>query len=135
MLLGVDWGEKRIGLAFSNGGTAAPLGVLEVGDRETVIKKIDKYCKELDVSKIIVGVPLSADGRDTVQSRDIKEFGKILEERSGTEVIFWNEALSSREALRKSIDAGKGKEQRSVLDDYSATLILQSYLNSQVDSV
>ncbi len=130
MFLGVDWGKKRMGLAYSSGDIAAPLKVLRVTNPSEAIADIASVCKELGIDKLVIGVPLDADGSETEQSKEIREFGKELKKRVGVEVAFWNEALTSKQALRGKIKSGQGKKRRESLDATAAAYVLQNYLDS-----
>ena len=95
------------------------------------MEKTANTCNELEIEKIIIGVPLNSEGEETPQSQKTREFGKQLQKLVGKEVVFWNEALSSKEALRIRISGGRGKKARRQLDSTSAAVTLQSHLNSQ----
>lgn len=116
-VLGVDWGEKRIGLALSEGKLAEPSGV--VGSIEELIG----IAREKGVEKIVLGLP---EGK---HKKRVEELGMRLEEELGVEVIFWGEVLSTEAALKAVIEAGKGKKARQKLDALAAAILLQEYLN------
>lgn len=128
-ILGIDWGERRIGVAFSRGNVASPLEVLEVKNEAEAVEKIAVICRRLEAEKVVLGIPLDSEGRETAQAERVRKFGKKLSEEIDCEVIFWNEALSSREAVKKLVEAGRGKKSRRELDAASAAVILQDYLN------
>ena len=129
-ILGIDWGEKNIGIAFSSGLVAAPLETLRVKSQEEAIEKIAKIYEELEAQKAVLGLPLDSEGGETTQTKKVRNFGKKLKEKVGGEIVFWNEALSSQEALEKRILAGRKQKARRDLDAASAAVILQSYLDA-----
>ena len=131
VILGIDWGERRVGLAFSRGKIAAPLRVIRVKDQEQAVVGVVAVCAELGVDQIILGLPLDSQDQEGAQARKVKQFGESLAERAGVEVAYWDEALSSKEATQKMIAARRGRRARRQRDAASAAVILQSFLDSQ----
>lgn len=123
-VLGVDFGERRIGLAIAEGRLAEPLAIVEVDDQASAIEGVAKVCQGENVKEIVLGVP---DG-----SEKVKNFGRALSKKTGLKVVFWDETLTSEEALSKMIEAGRRQKKRRRLDDVSAAIILQEYLDSQL---
>lgn len=119
-ILGVDFGERRIGLAVAEGRLAEPFSILEVTDP---LSQIVKICEQEKIEKIVLGLPLG--------SKKIKKFGQKLAAATKLKIVFWDETLTSEEALAKMIQAGKSRKRRRKLDDISAAIILQEYLDSQ----
>jgi len=122
-ILGIDFGERRIGLAVAEGGLAEPLSIIEVDNQTSAVEKIVRVCEQEKIGEIVLGLP-----RD---SKRVKNFGQKLAKEAGLKVIFWDEVLTSEEALSKMIEAGRPQRKRRRLDDVSAALILQEYLDSQ----
>lgn len=117
-LLGIDWGEKRIGLAISDGTLAQPYGL--VSSFEELVQVIKKE----GIEKVILGLP---EGKNEKLVRQLAE--KI--EGAGVPVVFRSEVLTTQQALQKAIEAGKRrKARRAQLDSLAATLLLQEYLDS-----
>lgn len=123
-----------MGVAYSSGKVASPLKVLVVRNKSEAVDAVINLCEELSVDKVVVGVPLDSEGNETEQAREIKEFGKMLRRDGEMEVVFWNEALTSKQALWGKIRSGQGKKKRKDLDATSAAYILQSYLDSRTSS-
>ncbi len=117
-ILGVDWGEKRIGLAVAEHGLAEPLGA--VGS----VAGILKVAKEQGVEKIVLGLP---EGK---HRKKVEKLGRKLKDELGIEVIFRSEVLSTRAALKTAIAAGKKRKKRRALDALAAATLLQEYLDS-----
>ncbi len=118
-VLGVDWGEKRIGLAISEGELAEPFGVVES------VEGLIAVVREEGVEKIILGLP---EGKN---KRRVEELGRRLKEELGAEIVFQNEVLSTKIALEKAIAAGKKRKARRNLDAIAAAVLLQEYLDSK----
>lgn len=122
-VLGIDFGERWVGLAISEGSLASPLKILKVKDKQTTVKEITDLCQKESIRKIILGLPQGK------QEKEVRLFAKMLRE-DGREIIFWNEVLTSATALDKMIASGKKQKDRQRLDHISAALILQEYLDS-----
>jgi len=128
-ILGVDFGERRAGLALGVGGVTAPLGVFKIrgGDVEILISEITRVCLEEKIEKIVLGLPLNARGEPTPQSLKVREFGKRLARRVGRPVVFWDEFQSSKEALQEAIALDISQKRRRTLDDIAAMVMLRRY--------
>lgn len=115
--LGIDYGEKRIGLALSDpdGKIAFP--------RETVTKmsEVVAFARREGAEHVILGLPVSFNGAESPQARRIREFARTLSGAVELQVEFENEVLTSKIAEQSS-----GPEKS---DASAAALILQSYLD------
>lgn len=130
-VLGVDFGERRIGLAMAESQLAAPLSIIEVRDQNSPVEKIAKICQREKIKEIVLGLPLDSEGRVGPAASKARKFGQKLQQETGLKVIFWDEALTSEEALAKMVEAGSGRRKRRRLDHVAAALILQEYLDSR----
>lgn len=122
--LGIDYGEKRIGIAVSdpNGQIAFPRKVFFNRGNPRLLSELVTLIEEEKVSKVIVGLPVSLDGRETGQTKVVREFAESLEKEVAIPVEFENEMLTTRMAEQ----AGIKKEHT---DEAAAALILQAYLD------
>ena len=121
-LLGVDWGEKRIGLAIGDSETnlASPFKV--VSDIDEIVSII----KQENINKVVVGQPVKMSGNKEL-SVDFNKFIKLLKSKTTTPVELVDERLSSKQA-----DALLGnKKTKAAQDAIAAMLILQTYLDQQ----
>jgi len=123
MILGVDFGLKRIGLALADSGLAEPLKI--INNTNCVEKEIVKICHQYEISRIIVGLP------EGPLVGKIKKFGRRLNKFTGLPVGFQDETLTSKLALDRMIEAGKRQKARRQKDAVAAALILQDYLQSK----
>jgi len=128
-ILGIDYGEKRIGLALSDeiGIIASPIPTLKVKSISDAVSKIYRIAKRQNVNKIILGLPLNSKGDETKQSIQTRYFADSLKSTNGVDIEFRNEAYSTKQA-RKSIRKGSKKKN---LDSEAARIILQEYLDSK----
>ncbi|HXS77945.1 MAG TPA: Holliday junction resolvase RuvX [Terracidiphilus sp.] len=133
--LALDVGSKRIGVAVSDelGLTAQPVLTLERrrNPRED-LRSLARLCRRYEVAGIVVGNPLSLDGKATPQAAKIKAFAADLGELTQLPVHLWDERLTSHEAHQILYESGHARQtHRRVVDQVAATLILQSFLGDK----
>lgn len=130
-LLGVDFGQERLGLALASDGLVEPLKTLRVKSQKAVIEKIVKICQKEKVEKAILGLPLNLDGTESLMAKRVKKFGKRLTKALGVPVEFWDESLTTREAKKLLAITGRSLKKRRLREDQvAAAIMLQSYLDS-----
>lgn len=124
IVLGVDYGRRKIGLALSEGGLAQPLGVLKVASPLDAIEKIRQAVKKQSAGLIIVGV---SEGE---MAKEQKEFAKLLDQKVDAMVKTWDETLTTEDAKSLSLEADMPRGKRQKLEDaFAASVMLQSYLD------
>jgi putative Holliday junction resolvase len=138
-LLGVDLGQRRIGLAVSDpsGTLARPLATLTLGDAGSdepvarVSAEIDRLAAEADgLERVVVGVPRRLDGSPNEQTPRATAFIAALRERTPLPVVAEDERLTSREAEeRLALRERDWRRRKARLDAAAAALILQDYLD------
>ena len=131
-ILGLDYGESRIGVAVSDllGMLATPLDTICEKDREKQLEKTIAVARQYDCGKIVVGYPKHMDGTIGHRAEYTEEFAKELSQRLGVEYVMWDERLSSAEAHRILETGGvSGKKRKTKVDKIAAVLILQGYLD------
>lgn len=121
-ILGIDFGEKKIGVAITADKIALPFEV--INNTKGVIPKIKKLCQEEEVDEVVIGLPLNLDGTEGEMTKRVQCFGRELGKSLGLEIRFWDERLTSAAAKTKLI--GKKPE-----DSSAAAIMLQSYLDSR----
>ena len=135
-ILGIDFGEKRIGIAVSDplGLTAQAVAVIGKGKSfEQDIKELKKIIKKYGgVDEIVVGLPKTMAGEIGKQAQKVLEFVEALKISFKINIRTWDERLTTVEAEKTLISAGLSREKRKkVIDKSAATYILQSYLDSK----
>jgi len=134
-ILGLDLGEKNIGVAVSDqlGWTAQGLeSIRSKGKVEADLDRIASVVQEYEVEKIIIGLPRNMDGSYGPQARKALKFAELIKNRLGLPVETWDERLSTVAAQRLLIEADVSrKKRRSVVDQMAASIILQGYLDSR----
>ena len=131
-ILAIDFGERRIGLALSDplGITAQGLPTIDTKKIKDVFAYIKDLVVEKDVVKLVVGMPRNMNGSIGPQGEKVKKFIQKLAHKTEAEVIAWDERLTSVQSLRSMREMGTKQKRKGVTDRISATLILQSYLDS-----
>jgi putative Holliday junction resolvase len=133
-ILGIDLGEKRVGLALSDplGITAQGLETLLVKNKKDVVAGIAAVCKKHEVIEIVIGLPVNMNGSFGPKAQEVQTLIPVLEKITGVPVCSWDERLTSRQAGRLMIDEGLSRQkQRKNSDRMAATLILQNFLESK----
>ena len=128
--LGVDYGLKKVGLALSEGQIASPLKVLDVSGLNDAVSKIISVINKEEIERVIVGVPESGEAKSAVKKFISKL--KIDLKKKLVSIIEAEETLSSQSAKELMIELGTKKKKRQQEDAYSASLILQNFLDSIV---
>ena len=131
-VLAIDYGEKRTGIAITD-----PLQIVASGlttvDTNTLIDFLKNYCSEENVDIFVVGLPKQMNNQPSQSESIIKPFLKKLKSNfPRISIIRIDERFTSKIALRTMIDLGLKKSRRRnklLVDQISATLILQSYLD------
>ncbi len=125
-LLGIDFGRKKIGLAFSEGLLASPLTVISVKTKKAALWEIANITERLAIEKIILGLP------GGVLDKEIRSFANALTKQTGISVDFVDETLTSKEAITKMVEGKTTRKKRRLLEDaVAAALILNTYLENQ----
>lgn len=132
-ILGVDFGEKRTGVAVSDEllFTAQAVGTIFEGDYQKTAQKVVETAKEKGAEKIVVGLPKNMDGSIGFRGEATLKFSEYLKEISKLPVIMWDERLTTVSSIRVLDEANvRGKKRKNVIDTVAAVYILQNYLDS-----
>ena len=133
-LIGLDFGERRIGVAVSDprGVAAQPFRVIERQSFAEDAARIKAVVEARKAEKIVVGLPVGMDGSAGPAARRARRFANRLRRELEVEVTLWDERLTTAEAERALLSAGESRARRRELRDaVAAALILQGYLDSQ----
>lgn len=134
-VLGVDYGERRIGLAISDPTStiASPLPTLvrRRGKRPPV-EALARIAEENDARALVVGLPLTPEGEESEWTRETRAFAERLAERTALPLEFIDERFTSVQAERAVRGLGlkkKDREDKGRVDAAAAVVILQAYLD------
>ena len=131
-ILGIDFGEARIGLAISD-----ELGLLAQGlptFQRNINGNLLSYLKEIidknEIGRIVIGFPKMMDGTLGEKAEQVKKFANTLKENFKIPIDLWDERLSSIQSQRILREMGKKyTRDKGSVDRMSAVLILQNYLD------
>lgn len=136
-VLGIDYGERRVGMALSDPTRtlASPLSTLQrrKGKRPP-LQRLEEVARENDVGILVVGLPLNLAGEDTPWSREVRSVGEALSARTGCPVHFVDERMTSVRAERAVRGSGLSRgerERKERIDAGAATFILQAWLDRE----
>jgi putative Holliday junction resolvase len=135
-ILGVDHGERRLGLAISDvmGILATPLRTVEVSSDADSVKAVCEACAETEAVGIVVGLPLNMDGTVGPIAKRVRAFCDMLRKAIDLDVEEWDERLSSAMVERVLLDADMSRRKRKkVRDKLAAQVILSGYLDSKAE--
>ena len=132
-ILGIDYGDARVGIAVTDIMGFMANGVKTIKNKGTkkLLEELQLVLKEYNPEKIVVGLPKNMDGTEGFRVDATYKFVENLKTIYSGEVILQDERLTSMEAKRYLCGTNTfGKKRKDVLDTVAATLILEQYLNS-----
>lgn len=132
-ILGIDYGEKRIGLALSDASNIVAHG-LKVLDRVKTsrwLQEIKTIVRENKIEKVVIGLPKNMNGSIGEKGKEVLAFVKVLERLVNVPVVTWDERLTTVSAEKVLLQAELSRKKRKgIRDKLSASIILQNYLDS-----
>ena len=131
-ILGIDYGDARIGLALSDASATlcGQAWTLTEWNLDRAVAAIADVVRTEGVERIVLGLPKNMDGTVGPRAEKCETLAKELEERTGLHVVLWDErrtTVAAHEILHRS--GKKEKKHRQSVDAVAATLILQGYLD------
>jgi putative Holliday junction resolvase len=131
-ILGIDFGEKRIGLALSDPLSVFAAPYKTIPNNSSLMNELGKVITEKNIEKIILGIPSGKSPATAALSEKIKKFKEAAVRKFYLEVILWDEDYTSAVAKEKVLESVTKKSKRrnkGLLDSNSAAIILQEYLD------
>ncbi len=136
-VLALDYGTKRTGIAVSDSLKMIANG-LETVSTHTLMDFLENYCQKEQVDTIVVGKPLQTNGKDSDTMGHIKGLVKRLKVKFPDKKVFYEDerftSVMAQQAIRESGISKKARQDKSLVDKVSATIILQSYLSKQTNN-
>ena len=132
-ILGIDYGDVRIGLALSDPLQiiASPFRTIQNRNNDFILKELDSIINEKKIGSLVIGLPIGLNNQETIQTKKVRLFAdqiKIL----GAPIYFQDERLSSISAkkslIMQNIKTGTNK---SMIDKAAAAIFLQQFIDSQ----
>jgi len=134
VVVAVDPGTKRIGLAACDetGIVVTPLPAVAVAPRKAHVAEVARVVAERNARLVVVGLPLSLDGREGPSARAVRVLAAELAQATGLPVELLDERLTTAQAEREMIALGMRRaDRRGKIDSAAAALLLQAWLDSQ----
>lgn len=132
--LGVDYGDKRTGLAEcdASGLIAGRIGTISEGGMKNTAERVAREAAERGCKKIIVGLPKNMDGSEGFRADTVKAFVEILKGLTEIPIDFYDERMTTMQAYRfLDSTATFGKKRKEQIDTVSAEIILQNYIDRE----
>jgi putative Holliday junction resolvase len=133
-ILGIDYGDVRVGVAVSDplGFTAQGLETIQNRSKKFVLESLVKICSEYQVGEVVIGLPINMNGTMGPRAKGVMDLVPELEAALKVPVKTWDERLSSRQVERFMLEGGLSRQKRKDNSDrLAATLILQTYMESK----
>ena len=137
-ILGIDYGDRRIGLALSDltGMLVGRAWTLHEWDLDRAVTEIAAVVRENEVGTLVLGLPKNMDGSEGPRAEKSRAVAARLTEATGLDVVLWDERRSSVEAHAiLHANGRKEKKHRQNVDAVAASLILEGYLGTLGGSV
>ena len=131
-ILGLDFGEKRVGVARSDelNFMAHPVGFILRSSDDQLIDSVQKIIKESDIEKIVVGLPKTLKGETGTQANKVLRFIELLKNKIKCPIVTWDERLTTAQAEKALLGQDVSRQKRKLKRDaISAEIMLQSYLD------
>ncbi len=131
-LLGIDYGQKRVGIAISDPSQfiASTLTTIVYEDNAVLMREVKKILDHHDIAGVVIGRPVNMDGTIGEMAEKAAEIAKQIEEQTHLPVLLWDERWSSASAKKLLLETGKSpSKNKKRIDQIAAAYILQSYLD------
>ena len=132
-ILGIDFGMKRTGIAITDENNIIASGLTTVQTRE-VMAFLIKTVKEKNVGTLVLGEPKRLNMEDSHSSQNVRLFKEALDKQfPELSIVMMDERFTSKMAMQSLITGGvskKKRQQKELIDEVSATIILQSYMST-----
>ncbi|MCH5209423.1 MAG: Holliday junction resolvase RuvX [Oscillospiraceae bacterium] len=132
-IIGIDYGDARVGVAVSDllGLTAQGIRTINNRSIKQLLSELKEILDEYNPEKIVIGLPKNMDGSEGFRAEATYKFAENLKKIYTGEIIFVDERLSSLGAKRYLSETNTfGQKRKNVLDTVAACIILEGYLNS-----
>lgn len=133
-LLGIDYGDARTGLAYSDdlGLIAIGAGCVKSYNPEKAADEIVKKAKDWNIGLMVLGKPINMNGIEGPRAQACKDFAQMLMARTDIPVVMIDERRTTVQAHEILTETGVfGKKRKGVVDSLAAEIILQTYMDKQ----
>ncbi len=124
-ILGVDWGKKRIGLAWVQSGldVVLPFGIIDASKKDPIVE-IETIVREEGIEMVVIGLPKALSGEEGDNALSVRAVGEKIAQKTGVTVQFIDERFSSQAADRFGADGASR-------DEKAAMIIVQAFLDQK----
>lgn len=132
-LLGLDIGEKTIGLALSDAlrSIASPYMTIARGKWQKDVAELKRVIEKENVGGLVLGYPVNMDGSEGSRCQSVRQFAKNIDTQLGLPAFLWDERMSTMAVERIMLEADISRAKRAEhVDKLAATYILQGFLDS-----
>ncbi|MFW6074636.1 MAG: Holliday junction resolvase RuvX [Chloroflexota bacterium] len=129
-LLGLDLGERRIGVALSDSAGILASPLLSIDLRHEQLSRIAEVAEEYEVDAVVVGLPVTLAGEEGFQAARVRRMASELEAMLQVPIVYWDERLTSATADQILGKQGRQTRNKGLRDAYAAAVLLQSYLDT-----
>ena len=134
-VLGVDLGERRVGVALSDPSCTVASGLETIAVRSLgeAVAQVADLATRRKAGRVVIGLPLNMNGSEGERARGARQFARLLSDRIESGVVLWDERLTSVQARGELGRLGAGRSvsrDKARVDQVAATILLQSYLDS-----
>ncbi|MFO7717624.1 MAG: Holliday junction resolvase RuvX [Thermodesulfobacteriota bacterium] len=136
--LGIDYGLKRVGLALTDSAAtlATPLATINRTTRQALFGILLEYIEHYRIEAVVIGLPYDLEGKETLATRQARNFAASLGRRIIQPIHFVDEVLTSQHAADVLHQANlPSRKQKAVLDQQAAVAILESFLASGPENI
>jgi putative Holliday junction resolvase len=131
-IMGIDYGQRRIGLALSDPAQILSSSLMTITNRgdNAVVSELRRIVSENSISAIVVGMPLNMNGSVGPRGKETIDFMNVINERLQLPVIPWDERLTSVSAQQVLTQSGKSPSRnKDKIDRIAAAILLQAFLD------
>ncbi len=133
-IIGLDVGEKRIGVALANLEARLPRPLQTLENSDHAVSDITHLCDEYDAALLVIGLPRGLDGQETAQTRSAQMFGAHLESSLAIPIYWIDEAVTSVQA-EAELQARRKPYVKGDIDALAATYILEDFINEHPENI
>lgn len=126
--LGIDFGLATVGLSLADGALAEPLEQKKYYRLDRLLQYLANLCRRQQVQIIVIGLS------ENIMAQKTQDFGRQLAQITGLPVVYQDETLTTKQAQQKLIEAHAPMKKRQRHHSIAATIILQAYLDSQLEA-
>lgn len=133
-VLAIDYGSVRIGLALSDPLQIIATGLTTIANSERSIRELVEIISRYEVTKVLIGLPLTLKGEHGGKAKEVREFSEKLQQLVAVPILHYDERFTSVMAQQTIREMGTSKKKRQnnkgKVDEIAATILLQNFLDS-----